>query len=145
MTQKLHAVDATAPLKAIRRFDVFAEVNRLEARAEGRPEDEAKGYGVWLAKVVAGRRYGAKADGDSPGAGKSATRDKSTARSTVAGFKSVGGEVQTDKTFDEEIVDRMGRGFYEQVFAPAIREAVAAGRKYDEIRDTIRADWKPRR
>ena len=45
--------DDPAPKKAIRRFDVFAEVKRLEALAEGRPEDEAKGYGVWIAKVVA--------------------------------------------------------------------------------------------
>ena len=32
-----------SPLKPVRRFDVFAEVKRLEALAEGRPEDEAKG------------------------------------------------------------------------------------------------------
>lgn len=145
MTHKLHAVDASAPLKAVRRFDVFAEVNRLEALAEGRPDDEAKGYGVWLAKVVAGRRYGAKSDGGGREAGKSGERDKSSARSADARFKSAGGEVQTDKTFDEEIVDRMGRGFYERVFSPAIREAVSAGRTYEEIRDTIRADWKPQR
>jgi hypothetical protein len=145
MAHKLHAADPTAPLKAIRRFDVFAEVNRLEALAEGRPEDEAKGHGIWLAKVVAGRRYGAKADGDRRQAGTSGAREPSSGRSAVAGFKAVGGEVQTDKTFDEEIVERMGRGFYEQMFAPAIRDAVAQGRKYEEIRDSIRADWKPRR
>jgi hypothetical protein len=34
------------PLHPVRRFDVFAEVNRLEALAEGRAEDEAKGYGI---------------------------------------------------------------------------------------------------
>jgi len=50
------------PLKPIRRFDVFAEVSRLEALADGRPADEAKGHGVWLAKGVAGRRFGRKAD-----------------------------------------------------------------------------------
>ena len=64
MSHKVHAADPTAPLKSIRRFDVFAEVNRLKALQEGRPEDEAKGYGIWLAKVVAGRRYGQKADRD---------------------------------------------------------------------------------
>ena len=145
MTHKLHAADPSAPLKAIRRFDVFAEVNRLEALAEGRPEDEAKGYGVWLAKVVAGRRYGGKAGGDAQDGGTSGAHEKRSARSAVEGFKAVSGEVQTDQTFDEEIVDRMGRGFYERVFSPAIREAVSAGQKYEEIRDTIRADWKPSR
>jgi hypothetical protein len=39
----------------------------------------------------------------------------------------------------------MGQGFYDQVFAPAIREAVEGGKKYEEIRDTIRAAWKPKR
>ena len=37
---------------------MFAEVNRLKALQDGRPADQAKGYGIWLAKVVAGRRYG---------------------------------------------------------------------------------------
>lgn len=42
-----------APLKAIRRFDVFAEFNRLDALKEGRPGKEAKGHGIWLTNVVA--------------------------------------------------------------------------------------------
>jgi hypothetical protein len=145
MTHKLHAADANHPLKAIRRFDVFAEFNRLEALDDGRPEDEAKGHGIWLAKVVASRRYGPKTDGDSRDAGKGGAGEKTPKRSAVKGFKAVGGELQTDKTFDEEIVDRMGQGFYDQVFAPAIRAAVEKGQKYEEIRDQIRADWKPKR
>ena len=51
------------------------------------------------------------------------------------------GELQTDETFDHEIIDRMGPEFYEVVFQPAIRDALAEGRKYEEIRDTIRKDW----
>ena len=42
-----------APTKAIRRFDVFAEYTRQQRREKGFPEDEAKGYGIWLTKVVA--------------------------------------------------------------------------------------------
>lgn len=136
--------DALKPRQAVRRFDVFAEVNRLEALVEGKPEDEAKGYGVWLAKVVAGRRFGRKGDraerlrirqegdtapGDAPG-GK---------------FRHASDELQTDETFDREIVERMGRDFYDRVFAPAIRAAVERGEKYEQIRDTIRATWKPPR
>jgi hypothetical protein len=41
------------PQQAIRRFDVFAEYTRQERQEKGYPEDEAKGYGIWLAKVVA--------------------------------------------------------------------------------------------
>ncbi len=29
------------------------------------------------------------------------------------------------------------------VFSPAIKEAIDSGRKYEQIRDTIRKDWKP--
>ena len=46
------------PRAPIRRFDVFAEYQRQEARAGGIPADEAAGYGLWVAKVVASRTYG---------------------------------------------------------------------------------------
>ena len=131
------------PKRAIRRFDVFAEVNRLKALDEGRPDDEAKGYGIWLAKVVAGRRFGAKKDdhdrarirqeGEPPRSGKEDT------------FKSAGGELQTDETFDHDVVERMGPDFYDRVFAPAIAAAVNRGEKYESFRDTIRTAWKPAR
>ena len=60
-------------------------------------------------------------------------------------FRALDGEIQSNEMFDREIVDRMGPEFYEVVFQPAIREALAAGRKrkYEQIRDTIRKDWKP--
>ncbi len=35
------------------------------------------------------------------------------------------GEAQTDQLFDQQIIERMGRDFYEQGFAPAIQQAVA--------------------
>ena len=59
---------ATAEMKpkhAIRRFDIFAEYRKQEQIAKEMPEDEAKGYGLWVAKVVASRhRGGEKADSD---------------------------------------------------------------------------------
>jgi hypothetical protein len=132
------------PLKAIRRFDVFAEVNRLEALRDGRPEDEAKGHGIWLAKVVAGRRFGRRAEGgERPRMrqeGEEAPGDRPEGK-----FKHAGDELQTDETFDREIVERMGGEFYDRVFAPAIRAAVERGERYEQIRDSIRAGWKPAR
>ena len=134
--------DTPSPQRAIRRFDVFAEVKRLEALAEGRPPDEAKGYGVWLAKVVAGRRFGAKKDaGDRPRVrqeGEGAPSDLPEGK-----FRHAGDELQTDETFDREIVDRMGRDFYDRVFSRAVADAVARGEKYETFRDSIRSDWKP--
>jgi hypothetical protein len=127
------------PRQAIRRFDVFAEYTRQERKEKGYPEDEAKGYGVWLAKVVASRRFGQKssADGKKPG--------KQDEHEEEPKFRSVGDELQTDETFDHDIIDRMGARFYDAVFVPAITEAREEGKKYETIRDTVRKGWKPAR
>src|SRR5215212_8213705 len=126
-----------SPNKPIRRFDVFAEYTRQERREKGLPEDEAKGYGIWLAKVVASRRFGQKsaADGKKP-----STKD---AKEEEPKFRSVGDELQTDETFDHDIIERMGSQFYDDVFVPAIAAAREEGKKYETIRDTIRRGWKP--
>ena len=57
----------------------------------------------------------------------------------------MGDELQTDETFDHDIIDRMGARFYDAVFVPAITEAREEGKKYETIRDTIRRGWKPAR
>src|SRR5687767_13379349 len=127
------------PKRPIRRFDVFAEVNRLKALDDGRPDDEAKGYGIWLAKVVAGRRFGAKKDDHD----RSRQDHEPSPPGKEPIFKSAGGELQTDETFDHDVVDRMGPDFYDRVFAPAIAAAVSRGETYESFRDTIRTTWKP--
>jgi hypothetical protein len=129
------------PTKAIRRFDVFAEYSRLERLEKGYAEDEAKGYGIWLAKVVAARRFGKKADAGDGAKPSRSERDKE--RADEPKFRSVGDELQTDETFDQDIVDRMGTAFYSKVFAPAIAEARKRGKRYEDIRDEIRKEWKP--
>jgi hypothetical protein len=129
------------PKMAIRRFDVFAEYTRQERIAKGYPEDEAKGYGIWLAKVVAARRFGKS------GESKTAKADKSSsgAKEVEPKFRTVGDELQTDETFDHDIIDRMGASFYDKVFVPAITAAISDGKDYTAIRDSIRKDWKPPR
>src|ERR687885_479156 len=97
------------------------------------PLDRAKGYGLWVAKVVAARTLG---------------RQRSAAQRPEQGkrrrkWRVLGGESQTDKLFDHEIVQRMGRDFYDQVFAPAVREARASGQTYEAMRDRLRRRWKP--
>jgi hypothetical protein len=129
----------TRPHQPIRRFDVFAEYTRQERHEKGYPEDEAKGYGIWLAKVVASRRFGQKASSDGK---KPSTKD---AHGEEPKFRSVGDELQTDETFDHDIIDRMGSRFYDDVFVPAISKARAEGKSYETIRDTIRRGWKPAR
>ena len=130
--------DAPTPQRAIRRFDIFAEYSRQEREAKGSPPDEAKGYGIWLAKVVAARRFGG---GKDEGDGKKGAR-RLDAEGNEPRFRSVGGELQTDETFDHDIVDRMGLAFYREVFAPAIEDAREAGKTYEDIRDTLRKGWK---
>lgn len=58
-------------------------------------------------------------------------------------WRRLSGKPQTDKLFDKEIVNRMGREFYHEVFVPAIRRAIENGEDYRDIRDSIRSDWKP--
>lgn len=130
-----------SPKQPIRRFDVFAEYTRQERLAKGYPEDEAKGYGIWLAKVVAARRFGKSSESKTT---KSDSVSKS-AREVEPKFRTLGDELQTDETFDHDIIDRMGEQFYDTVLVPTIREAIAEGKDYTEIRDSIRKDWKPSR
>jgi hypothetical protein len=110
-----------APNQPIRRFDVFAEYTRQERRDKGYPQDEAKGYGIWLAKVVASRRFGQKASSDGKNPGKKDAHEEPN-------FRSVGDELQTDETFDQDIIDRMGARFYDEVFVPAITKARDEGK-----------------
>jgi hypothetical protein len=135
------------PLQPIRRFDVFAETKRLEALAHGELDDVAKGYGIRIAKIVASRRFGGAAKKSHSDKKSTAEREKSSGdRFGGEGdqkFRALDGEVQTDETFDHDIIDRMGPEFYDVVFQPAIRDALAEGRKYEQFRDTIRKDWKP--
>jgi hypothetical protein len=134
------------PRMPVRRFDVFAEYNRLEALEKGMSEEEAAGYGLWVAKVVASgggrgslspkrKKDGDKEEPDEGGGG--------AAKSKGPKFRTLGDEEQTDELFEREIVQRMGREFYNTVFSPTIEEAYKKDRGYTAIRDTIRKDWKP--
>jgi len=132
------------PKADIRRFDVFAEYNRQEAIRDGLPEDEAMGYGLWLAKLVAGRRFKRSLLSQSP----SKVRETAPPEPEEKGqpqrgkWRSLSGKPQTDELFEKEIVERMGRTFYQRVFVPAIRKAIRSGESYTDIRDSLREGWK---
>ena len=129
------------PRLAIRRFDVFAEYHRLDRIQQGQPADEAKGYGLWLAKVVAARKYAKwKTPQDLD---RRYEEDAKALQYPPSKWRRLSGKEQTDRLFDTEIIERMGREFYDQVFAPAIRQAYETGKSYRDIRDTIRQEWKP--
>ncbi len=141
--QNIHQEAEFKPRMPIRRFDVFAEYNRLRGLKRGLAEPHAKGYGLWVAKVVAsggGRRGAAKSEPPEQH-GEPGERREHEAQP----WHVLGGEPQTDALFDREIVRRMGPEFYTTVFAPAIAAAYEQGKSYEGIRDTIRKDWKPAR
>jgi hypothetical protein len=129
------------PKRTIRRFDVFAEYRKQDRQQEGDAEAVAKGYGLWVAKVVASRRFGG------PRAGGGAGEDDGKAEGgkgpqRQGDWHLLDGEPQTGALFDREIVERMGEDFYAQVFVPAIKDARADGKSYEQIRDTLRRGWK---
>lgn len=121
------------PEAAVRRFDIFAEYNRLKAKDEGLSAAQAKGYGLWLAKVVAAQKFGRLPRPTGEGEKKRPKRK----------WHELSGVAQTDKLFDKEIIGRLGRRFYAHVFSPALKKAYEAGESYEDIRDKIRRDWKP--
>lgn len=75
------------PDRAIRPFDVFAEYTRLERLDKDYPEHEAKGYGIWLAKVVAARKFSSKS-GEPKASGKNRPGPEPK-------FRSLGDDLQT--------------------------------------------------
>ncbi len=129
------------PKQAIRRFDIFAEYHRLERLRQGMPADEAKGYGLWLAKVVAARKF-AKWKGVED-LDRQYQQEAQAKQYPPSKWRRLSGKEQTDELFDKEIIERMGRDFYAQVFRPGIQQAFEAGKSYRDIRDAIRRDWKP--
>jgi hypothetical protein len=142
MPETTSASSELKPERPIRRFDVFAEYRKQEEEQKGRPEDEAMGYGLWVAKVVAARRFG----GGKPKDGHPSKADRAEDRREQLvsdKWHALDGEPQTEALFEKEIVDRMGRAFYHRVFAPAIEEARRHGKSYESIRDAIRKSWKP--
>src|SRR5215470_16194232 len=98
------------PKAAVRRFDIFAEYNRRKATQEGQSAAQAKGYGLWLAKLVAARRFGrTKKEAAAPSEHEAEARRRRK-------WHDLSGVPQTDKLFDKEIVQRMGPEFYRRVF-----------------------------
>ncbi len=130
------------PKESVRRFDVFAEYSRQEAERDGKPPAEAKGYGIWLAKVVASKRNG-RSSAPKETSAKTGPNQPGGAPAYDGRWRTLNGIPQTDDLFDKEIVQRVGRDFYNQVMVPAIRSAIDAGESYTSIRDKIRQEWKP--
>ncbi len=131
------------PRAPVRRFDVFAEYNRLKALNEGYNKSKAKGYGLWVAKVVAAQKFGRMPRPEKKERHETPQEKQEREKKERTEWHDLSGVPQTDKLFDKEIVQRMGKDFYSEVFSPAIQQAYAEGKPYVAIRDSIRKEWKP--
>ena len=150
MGSRSSAIDTHSlpPQRPIRRFDIFAEYNRLRGLDKGLDDAHAKGYGLWLAKVVAsggGRRARSQHEETTSPQQGGERQEESRQTPREQEWHELDGEPQTGALFDREIIQRMGPDFYTRVFAPAIAEAVSQGRSYEGIRDTLRKGWTPTR
>jgi hypothetical protein len=130
--------DANKPRMQIRRFDIFAEWNRLKAREKLKlSAGESRAYGLAVAKVVAGRKQRRDAGNAPEQKEKPKDEDAKTAEKDERWWEYLG----SDDEFRRVIVRRMGEDFYKGVFAPAVRKAWDAGKDYADIRDTLRNPW----
>jgi hypothetical protein len=122
------------PQAEIRRFDIFAEWNRLKARQRSHlPEADAQAYGLAVAKVVAARKF----TGYRPEQVKDWKRRARQEELGEAWWQHLG----SAEEFAAKIVERMGKTFYRRVFQPAVRQAWAEGKQYEQIRDVLRVEW----
>lgn len=128
------AQTTVTPRAEIRRFDIFAEWNRLKARQRSHlPEAAAQAYGLAVAKVVAARKF--------TGYRSEQVQDwKRRARQEDLG-EAWWQHLGSAEEFAAKIVERMGKTFYRRVFQPAVRQAWEEGQKYEQIRDALRAEW----
>ncbi len=118
-------------MQRIRRFDIFAIFNKVSKEAE-MGSKHAKGYGIWMARMVAGKKFG----------GGAVTTGHTSAVATTTGAKKSGvkswhelsGKPQTDKEYDKELVTRFGEPNLITI-EDFIRNAYKKGMKYEAIRD----------
>ena len=128
------AQTALIPQAEIRRFDIFAEWKRLEARQRSHlPEAEAQAYGLAVAKVVAARKF----TGYRPEQVQDWKRRARQEELGEAWWQHLG----SAEEFATKIIERMGKTFYRRVFQPAVRQAWVEGKKYEQIRDVLRTEW----
>jgi hypothetical protein len=122
------------PQQEIRRFDIFAEWNRLKGRTKAKlNEADAQAYGLAVAKVVAARKF----SGHDPAQAKELKRKAKEEEVGEPWWEHMG----SAEEFERKVVARMGEEFYRDVFQPVILQAWDGGQRYEEIRDALREPW----
>lgn len=123
-----------APAANIRRFDIFAEWNRLEASEKKHfHADDARAFGIAVAKIVAARKF----SGYEPHQLSEYRKQARKRQVHDEWWRHFG----SSDEYQRKIVRRMGEDFYRRTFAPTIRGAFEQGMDYNDIRDTLRSEW----
>jgi hypothetical protein len=123
-----------APKRELRRFDIFAEWDRLKGRTKAKlREADAEAYGLAVAKIVAARQF----SGHDPAEAKELKRKAKAEEVGEPWWEHLG----SAEEFQRKVVGRMGEAFYREVFQPAVLRAWEDGKRYEEIRDALREPW----
>jgi len=117
-------------MQNIRRFDIFAIFNKVSKENE-MDEKHAKGYGIWMARFIAGRRFGAKATKPNGKKGSKTAEKKATG---VQSWYTLNGKPQTDKEYDNELLKRFGSANL-IALEKWVKDAYIKGVDYKTIRD----------
>ncbi len=127
------------PQNEIRRFDVFAEWNRLKAKKVlgFKKEVETQSYGLAVAKVVAARVL----HGYKPKEFKELKTKLTKLKDRKQAMETWWDRLAPKGEFERKIIERMGRDFYRHEFQPTIEELWKNGKSYMEIRDSLRQKW----
>jgi hypothetical protein len=129
---------ALTPRLQIRRFDIFAEWNRIKAQKRHKMKAaDARAYGLAVAKVVAARKFHGTAPEETRELKRKARKDELD----EPWWEHLG----SDDEFKQKIVERMGHEFYAEIFRPAVQKAWDDGKKYEDIRDDLRKAWNESR
>ncbi len=109
----------------IGKFDILATYAYAHALLDGKTDDEAKQRGMVAAIMGAQARLGIRREHhDEFPAQKEAAEKK---RKTTI----------TAESFDRQVAHKMG-AFFDDVFLPAIKRLVEAGRSYDEVKRLVK-------
>jgi hypothetical protein len=108
----------------IGKFEILATHVYVKNLRAGRSEAQAKERGI-IAAVMGARARGVKRGGTKTNSGSAAGLETTSRKKTL-----------TAETFDEQVAAKMGP-FFGSTFLPLMKQMVAAGLSYEEIKEAV--------
>jgi hypothetical protein len=110
---------------SIGKFDILATYTYAHDLLSGLDEDEAKQRGMVAAIMGAQARLGIRKEFHEEFQAQKEAAEKKT-KTTI-----------TAQSFDKQVAHKMG-GFFHEVFLPAVKKLVKAGKSYDEVKRLVK-------